>query len=65
VVGGVKISGATVLATMVDGHQLATNYLLDRRFELAHTLQVGYFRQVLIGRTQSPQPSTLTAITGE
>jgi hypothetical protein len=65
VVDGVKISGATVLATMVDGHQLATNYLLDRRFELARRPQVGYFGEVLIGRAQTPQPSTLTAITGE
>jgi len=65
VVGGVKISGATVLATMVDGHQLATNYLLNRRFELARMPQVGYFRKVLIGTAQTPQPSTLTAITGE
>jgi hypothetical protein len=50
---------------MVDGHQLATNYLLNRRFELARVPQVGYFRKVLIGSAQTPQPSTLTAITGD
>jgi len=27
--------------------------------------QVGYFQKVLIGTAQTPQPSTLTAITGE
>jgi len=26
---------------------------------------VGYFQKVLIGTAQTPQPSTLTAITGE